>query len=159
MSCRCARTRRRLSCATTPPAEPREDIQHQVRGKLADVDARIGLLTEAIQIGGALGPLVADLKILTTRREHLLVRLNGGATERRAGIADLRALEAELRGYFAQWTELLRAHAQQARQMLRKLIDGRILVHPRDGEAVLEFRCTAGGVSCSKSGGGPNGIR
>jgi len=115
--------------------------------------------TEAIQIGGALGPLVADLKILTTRREHLLVRLNGGATERRAGIADLRALEAELRGYFAQWTELLRAHAQQARQMLRKLIDGRILVHPRDGEAVLEFRCTAGGVSCSKTGGGPNGIR
>ena len=74
----------------------------------------------------------------------MLVRLNGGATERRAGIADLRALEAELRGYFAQWTELLRAHAQQARQMLRKLIDGRILVHPRDGEAVLEFRCTAG---------------
>jgi hypothetical protein len=88
----------------------------------------------------------------------LLVRLNGGATERRAGIADLRALEAELRGYFAQWTELLRAHAQQARQMLRKLIDGRILVHPRDGEAVLEFRAPPAGLVVPKAVVAPTGF-
>jgi hypothetical protein len=79
----------------TVPAEPREDVQRQVRAELADVDARIGRLTEAIQIGGALGPLVADLKTLTMRREHLLVRLNGDAGEG-VGVADLRALKAEL---------------------------------------------------------------
>ena len=65
------------------------------------MDARIGRFTEAIQLGDALGPLVADLKTLTTRREHLLVRLNGGAGERRVQIANLRALEVELRGYLA----------------------------------------------------------
>jgi hypothetical protein len=62
------------------------------------------------------GPLVADLKTLTTRREHLLVRLNGGAGERRVQIANLRALEVELRGYLARWTDLLHKHAQQARR-------------------------------------------
>src|SRR5262249_30005629 len=84
------------------------------------------------------------LKMLTTRREHLLVHVNGAMGERRVGLADLHALEAELRSYLEQWSALLRQHVQQARQMLRKLIDGRILVHPRDGEAELEFRCSLG---------------
>jgi hypothetical protein len=92
-------------------SEPREDVQRQVQAELADVDVRIGRLTEAIQLGGALGPLVADLKTLTTRREHLQVRLTSCTSERRVGIADLRALEAELRGYLAQWSELLHHHA------------------------------------------------
>jgi site-specific DNA recombinase len=127
----------------TAPAEPREDLLRQVRTELADVDARIGRLTEAIQLGGALAPLVADLKTLTKRREQLVARSNG-ASGQRIEIADLLALEVELRGYLAQWTEMLHRHAQQARQMLRKLIDGRILVHPRDGEAELEFRCNLG---------------
>jgi hypothetical protein len=128
----------------TAPAEPHEDVQRKVRSELADVDARISRLTEAIQIGGALGPLVDDLKTLTTRREHLLGRRNGRAGDRHVAIADVRALEKELRGYLAQWTELLHRHTQQARQMLRKLIDGRIVVHPRDGQAELEFRCSRG---------------
>jgi hypothetical protein len=38
----------------------------------------------------------------------------------------------------------LHQHTQQARQMLRKVIDGRILGRPGDGEAELEFRCSLG---------------
>jgi hypothetical protein len=38
--------------------------------------------------------------------------------------------------------------------MLRRLITGRILVHPREGEAELEFRCSLGrliaGCTCQK---------
>jgi len=115
-----------------------------VRAQLADVDARIGRLTEAIQIGGALGPLVADLKTLITRREHLLVKLNGYGGERHIGVADLRALEAELYSYVDQWVSLLHQHTPQARQMLRKVIDGRILVRPGAGEAELELRYNLG---------------
>jgi site-specific DNA recombinase len=139
---------------TTLTAPGDEDVQLQVRAELADVEARIARLSQAIQIGGPLEPLVADLKGLTMRREHLLVRLNGH--DRPVGVADLRVLEAELRGYIGEWTELLRRHAQQARQMLRKLIDGRITVHPRDGEAA---RSPYRGVARSKGDGDPGGIR
>jgi RecC C-terminal domain len=128
-----AYNRRRRNLAS-PDVEP-------VRAELADVEARIRRLTEAIQMGGALAPLVADLKALTSRREHLVGRLNG---ERRVGVADLRALEAELRGYLAEWVEMLHRNPQQSRQMLRKLIDGRIIVHPREESAELEFRCSLG---------------
>ena len=37
-----------------------------------------------------------------------------------------------------------RPNPQQSRQMLRKLIDGRTIVHPREESAELEFRCALG---------------
>ena len=119
---------------------PAEDAQ-PVRAELADVEARIRRLGDAIQLAGDIGPLVEDLKALTSRRERLQGRLSG---ERRVGVAELRALEAELRGYLAEWAELLHRNPQQSRQMLRKVIDGRIIVHPRDKSAELEFRCSLG---------------
>jgi len=37
-----------------------------------------------------------------------------------------------------------RPNPQQSRQMLRKLIDGRTIVHPREESAELEFCCALG---------------
>jgi hypothetical protein len=52
------------------------------------------------------------------------------------------APEHELPGYLDEWRTMLRHPARQARQMLRKLIDGRIVFTPLDGEVEVKLRCT-----------------
>ena len=55
--------------------------------------------------------------------------------------ADVRRFEAEILSRFNDWRGMLRRHPQGARQMLTKLLAGRITFTPRDehGERYYKF--------------------
>jgi hypothetical protein len=80
-------------------------------------------LIEAIENGGGdLEPLLAALKSRQKRHRELqgaLAELEGTAPSGRREAAEI---EAELRGYLADWQGLLRGQTVQARQMIRKLL-------------------------------------
>jgi hypothetical protein len=57
---------------------------------------------------------------------------------------DVREIEKELSGRLVDWRGLLRANVQQARQVLRKLIVGRLVVTPNEDRT--EFKVTGTGL-------------
>ncbi len=113
-----------------------------LRGELQTVEAEIANLTAAIANGGQLTALLTGLKEREERRGQLQEQLTTleGAGE---GVPiTLAEVEGKLRGFLADWRGLLTKHVAQARQILRKLIDGRLVFTPKTeaGGQVYEFK-------------------
>ena len=116
---------------TTAPegAEVRgEDLAKQ----LATVSLEISRLTEALVAGGEITSLVAALKDRETRREALqdeIARLTTVAPP-----PNVAQLKRALRERLVDWREMLGRRAPQARQILKKLLDGPVVFQPvREG--------------------------
>lgn len=98
-------------------------------------------LTEAIRMGGPLASLVADVRRQEERRAEVLAELQHLDGIRRAGVtwSDLRG---EIRQRLTDWRELIGRQAREARQVLRQLIPGRLMMTPRilgDGTRWYEY--------------------
>ena len=86
-------------------------------------------LTAAVLAGGDAATLVQAMKDRERRREDLRQELT--ALERpRTALTDVHKLRQHLLERAAEWRGLFRKHAPVARQMLRKLIENRILFTP-----------------------------
>ncbi len=127
-------------------AAPAEDItarRHGLETALAHTEAALGRLTQAIAEGGSVPTLVQAIRDQERRHQTLRAELADTVRPRVVplNVAELKARVVEKA---EEWRALLRKHAPIARQMVRKLVEGRIVFTP-DREAGL-YRFTVPGV-------------
>ena len=101
-----------------------------VRGQLTDLERELSRLTEALAAGGDVPSVVAAIKDREQRQGSLRATLT--AMERVAQLPslDLTRLERDLTERLTEWRGLLARHTTQARQLLRKLLVGRLTFAP-----------------------------
>ncbi|CAN5488569.1 hypothetical protein BH23ACI1_BH23ACI1_33360 [soil metagenome] len=100
-----------------------------IRQAVDELDAALDRLTAALLAGGEAATVVKAMRERELRRDALRRELK--ALERPAGaVPDAMTLRHGIRAKLGDWQQLLRAHVPVARQMLRKLIEGRIVFTP-----------------------------
>ena len=104
----------------------------EIRGQLVDLDRELSHLTEALAAGGDVPSVVAAIRVRDKRRGSLRAQLT--ALERVAHLPtlDLTRLERDLTTRLTEWRGLLSRHTAQARQLLRKLLVGRLTFVPEN---------------------------
>ena len=122
-----ARAAERIAALADNPPDTGE-----IRGQLADLDRELSHLTEALAAGGDVPSVVAAIQERDKRRGSLLAQLT--ALERVAHLPtlDLTRLERDLTTRLTEWRGLLSRHTAQARQLLRKLLVGRLTFVPEN---------------------------
>ena len=92
-------------------------------------------MADELAAGGAnLATVLSAIKAREQRRAELQRTLNG-VTRQPGRTTDMRQLRAKLEGRLQDWRDLLRKHAEQGQQLLRRLIVGRLVLTPeRDAE-------------------------
>ncbi len=118
--------------------QPDTAKQDSLNADLAIVQGEIDHLTKAIATGGDIPSLVAAIKERETRKAHIEDELRSLQQLEEVAQLDLKEIERDLRERLEQWKDLLQRHPAQARQILRKLLVGRLVFTP--GENGVEFR-------------------
>ena len=117
-------------------AAPTEDPtagRHAIETALAHEEAALAHLTQAVAEGGAVTTLVQAIRDQKRRHQRLRAELPDLDRPRVVPLS-VTNLKALLRTKTEEWKGLLRKHAPIARQMVRKLVEGRIVFTP-DREA------------------------
>jgi site-specific DNA recombinase len=110
----------------SPDADARRE---RTREALTRIETELERLTAAVLAGGEAATLVQAMRERERQRSALQRELN--ALERpRTPLPDVGQLQATLRARLGEWRPLLRAHVPQSRQMIRKLVRGRIVFTP-----------------------------
>ena len=130
---------------------PPDTAQADALGReLAEVDAQLGRLVDAIALGDEIPVLIARMNTLERQRIALAGRLEAFGRVATVTAGDLHAFEREIQARLGDWRRLLRQHPQQARQMLTKLVSARMTFTPHvEGEQRwYDFAtdCTLGNV-------------
>jgi len=86
-------------------------------------------LTAAIVKGGELGPLVDALRVQDERKREITASL-GALESSHATAIEPREIRRQLTGYLKDWRRLLRENATHGRQVIGRLIVGRITFEP-----------------------------
>src|SRR5262249_12977652 len=109
------------------PSEP-GPAPTDLRAQLADLDHQLARLTHAIAAGGvAVPPLVRRMQELQRRRDAVSALLAPAPARPRL---DRTALRREVEERLADWQGALRRNRPQGRQLLRKLLVGRLRFTP-----------------------------
>jgi hypothetical protein len=103
-----------------------------LRTELRTLDKKIANLTDAIENGAAVAPLVAKLQARQTERDELLAAI-GAAEAVRQITVDRPAVERRVLDLVTKWQALLSANVADGRQALREVLDGPIRFAP-DGK-------------------------
>jgi hypothetical protein len=101
-----------------------------LRHALADVEAQIGHLTTAIATGGPLPSLLGKLRDCEAERQRLGNEIAAREAMQRVPALLPEALRTALRERLEEWPAPLSEHVAHARQILRKLINGRLVLSP-----------------------------
>lgn len=102
-----------------------------LRSRLRQLEGEHGRFMEAVRQWGPMGPLGAELRTLEVRRAELLAQLEHlDGLEEAAGAWAAQALAGDFAALLCEWQALLRGEPVQARQILRKLITGRLRMVP-----------------------------
>jgi site-specific DNA recombinase len=106
------------------------DQRAALEAELLDIDRAANRLTRSIASSDVeLAPLVAALEVQERRRKEVQARLQELRTPRPT--LDARAIRSTLEGYLVDWKGLLRGHVQQAQQIIRRLVVGRLTMTPQ----------------------------
>jgi len=152
------------------------DRRMAIERELSLIEAKERNLVAAVSRGDAVEPLLAALKAEGERKATLVRELTGLQEMEKVAAIDSARLQRELKAQAENVRGLLSKHVPQARQMLRKLINGRLVVTPieRNGRKGFQFEGqgtygkllagdagmeTAQEGSCATSHGVPSGIR
>jgi hypothetical protein len=152
---------RAVARVATPPADL-EARRHQLETALTHAENALGRLTQAVAEGGAIGTLLQAIRDQERRHQALSAEL---ANLKRPRVVPMTApqLRAVLCEKANEWRALLRKHAPIARQMLRKLVDGRIVFTPDQKARRYTFRATGtlttffSGIVCPQGVTSPTG--
>ena len=134
-----------------------------LRTELRALDTKIANLTDAIENGAAVAPLVTKLQARQAERDDLLAAI--GAAEAMKQIAvDRPTVECRVLEQVTKWQALLSANVADGRQALREVLDGPIRFAP-DGkqyrfsgrDLTRQFIAGLVGVENSTLSGVPNG--
>ena len=114
------------------------DVVAAAERQLADVEAALTRLTTAVAAGGDVPALVEAIKAHEGQRVALERRLEA---LRRPPVTFDAALERRLQTAVAEWRNVLGRHVAQARQIVVKLLEGRLTFEPetRDGRRGFRF--------------------
>jgi hypothetical protein len=98
---------------------------------LAALDVGVERLTDAINRGGDLDPLLAALRESDARRAELRQQIAAIDAEPRITTLDASAVREKLKGYVSDYRKLLRGHVPQMQQILRRLVVGKLTFTPK----------------------------
>jgi site-specific DNA recombinase len=118
-----------------------ETKRQHLEAELARLATELSRLAEAIAAGGGV-TLVEAVKAREAQQQA--VRTELGALDQliQVGRLDWALLERTARECLTDWQGLLAGQPVQARQMLKKLLEGRLVFTPTDDGAAVEFRGT-----------------
>ncbi len=114
-----------------------------LRAELRALDKKIGNLTEAIEGGAAVAPLVAKLQARQAERDDLLAAI-GAADALRQVAVDRESVERRVFEQVKTWQALLTTKVPDARQALREMLDGPIRFAPEGREYRFSGNDTTG---------------
>jgi site-specific DNA recombinase len=151
---------RRLS-EPDPSSEPIAVQRSRLQKEHVRIDHELANFANAIASGAKLDTITTAIKLRETRRTEIqshLARLAEPAP------VDLSALRPKILALLADWKGLASRHVQVTRQLLRKLLIGRLTFTPGD-QGVIRFSGQGtlspiiGLISAGSIMSGPNGIR
>jgi site-specific DNA recombinase len=111
-------------------AEARSDSNRSapLEQELSRINGELVRLTEALASGGELTSVLGAIRTREARRNELERAIASTSRAPVGRLPDLRAARAELEQRIGEWRTLLRQHLEQAQQLLRRLIDGRLVL-------------------------------
>jgi hypothetical protein len=121
------------------------DHQQHLERELGQVEGRLRGLVGAIATGRAMESVFAELEREEGKKKVLAAQLANLASLNRLASGDLARLEQNLSRRLHDIKALLGRHIPQARQLLRKIIDGRIVCTPFDDARGRGYALTATG--------------
>jgi hypothetical protein len=143
--------------APTDTAVPRRT---GLQAELTVLEQELARLTAAVAQGGNLKPLLDGIQAREQRRRTIQTEVAGLEGLRPVSARDLQDIQRDVEVRLADWRGLLRRQVAQSRQILKKLIVGRIVFRQRE-DGVYEFSGQASlgrvlaGVICTKAGVAP----
>jgi site-specific DNA recombinase len=134
-----------------------------LQAELGVLEQELSRLAAAVAHGGDLKPLLEGIQARELRRKALETELAGLAGLQPVTTRDLQQIQQDVEARLADWRGLLRRHVAQSRQILKKLLVGRIVFRRRD-DGVYEFSGqaslgrTIAGLACTKAVVAPTGF-
>ena len=117
-----------------------QDRLTALTAELDQVQGELARLIEAVASGAAgAGELLAALDDRARRRDDLTATLKALRGRERATWTMTGTVRRDLTSRLTHWRSLLRRHAPQGQQILRKLIDGRLLMTPYPDETPAHY--------------------
>ena len=113
-----------------PQAATIEAQRATLTRQLTVLGEETGRLTAAVASGGELASLLAALKDRERQREAITQQIAGLDGLAQVSSLDVRRIERDLRGRVTEWRAQLRRQAPIARQIVTKLLDGRLVFTP-----------------------------
>ena len=101
-----------------------------VAARLAVLERELRALTDTLARGAAFDSVAEAITAREQERDALRRAQATGAERSAPRRASIRHVAAELTARLADWDGLLRRHPQQARQILKKLLAGRLVFDP-----------------------------
>jgi len=133
-----------------------------LKAAVAHAESALARLTQAVAEGGAIPTLLQAIR--DQERRHQTIRAELADMDRpRMVPLQVSQLKALLRAKAEEWQSLLRKRAPIARQMVRKLIEGRIVFTPEREARRYTFRATGtlanffSGIVCPPAMASPTG--
>ncbi len=152
-----------VSASSSNSAKEPEARRRMLETAIARAKASLAHLTTAVSEGGAVATLVQAIRDQERRQQTLHAEL---ANLDRPRVVPLSVgnLKALLETKAEEWQGLLRKHAPIARQMVRKLVEGRIALLPPNARlAATGFMATGtlanffSGIICPQAVASPTG--
>jgi site-specific DNA recombinase len=146
--------------APTDTVVPR---QTGLQAELTVLEQELARLTAAVAQGGDLKPLLDGIQAREQRRRTLQTELAGLEGLQPVTARDLQDIQREVETRFSDWRGLLTRQVVQSRQILKKLLVGRIVFRQRE-DGVYEFSGQASlgriiaGLACTKTVVAPTGF-
>jgi len=134
-----------------------------LQAELAVLEQELARLAAGVAQGGDLTVLLEGIRAREQRRRALQEELAGLEGLRPVSARDLQDIQRDVEGRLTDWRGLLRRQVVQSRQILRKLLVGRIVFRQRE-DGVYEFSGQASlgrvlaGIVCTKAGVAPTGF-
>jgi site-specific DNA recombinase len=134
-----------------------------LQAELGVLEQELSRLAAAVAQGGDLKPLLEGIQARERRRGTLQTELAGLEGLQPVTTSDLQQIQQDVEARLADWQGLLRRHVAQSRQILKKLLVGRIVFRRRD-DGVYEFSGQASlgriiaGLACTKTVVAPTGF-
>jgi hypothetical protein len=129
-----------------PQEETHVNRRAELDQELSRISGELGRLTQSIVAGGDLRSLTEAMKDCERRRAQLERELHGLDELAQVRRVDVGDLTRELRDILGDWRALLAKHTPQARQILRKLLDGRLTFRPCKEHGTSYYEFTGKGV-------------
>ena len=153
-----------------PPTEAVEEQRSTLLGQMRSLEAELARLAEAIAGGGDVPALVHAVKDREAQRARCDQRITVLESARHLSYVERAQIDRQVRNALTDWQGLLTRRTPQAREILRNVLEGRLIFAPEPKDRIYRFSGQASlgrllaGVVPAYSGmfngdGGPNGIR